>query len=52
MEMRYVYTFRRRYSGKPVEFGPYLDEDEAKAAYQRIYGTWPEDALDVREYVV
>lgn len=43
MNHRYLYTFphRERY----VEFGPYPNEDEAKEAFQRRYGYWPDDAV-------
>lgn len=32
---------------KRKEFGPYDTEDEAKEAFQRRYGYWPEDAIEV-----
>jgi hypothetical protein len=44
---KYYYTFltRTRY----VFFGPYETEDEAKTAFQRKYGYWPEDAIQSTE---
>lgn len=32
-------------------FGPYASEEEAKEAFQRRYGYWPEDALSIEPYV-
>lgn len=28
-----------------VEFGPYCYEDEARAAFQRCYGYWPDELI-------
>lgn len=36
----------------PREFGPYRSQDEAKSAFQRVFGYWPEDATDFRPYEV
>jgi hypothetical protein len=46
--MRYVFTFWK--TNRFVEFGPYETEDEAKEAFQRRFGFWPEDATSKREY--
>lgn len=35
-----------------VEFGPYASEDEAKGAFQRRYGYWPDDAVEVTPYAL
>lgn len=52
-----LYTFARTYvnlNGQTIhgkaEFGPYRSEDEAKAAFQRNFGTWPGDAISTRPY--
>jgi hypothetical protein len=46
---RYTYTFLNR--TRVVSFGPYEDQDEAKTAFQRVYGYWPEDALTEVPYI-
>lgn len=46
---RFLFAFQKN-AGKTVEFGPYPDMDEAKEAFQRRFGTWPSDALAVRNW--
>ena len=42
---RYVYRFAHR--ARVVEVGPYANSTEAKDAFQRVYGYWPGDAVEV-----
>lgn len=46
--MKYRWGFCHRLGVK--YFGPYETEDEAKEAFQRQYGYWPEDAISKVEY--
>ena len=46
---RFLYTFRRPNGGRRT-FGPYATEDEAKEAFQRIYGYWPSEAVTIERY--
>lgn len=47
-----IYTFALRDRGFNVDFGPYDTEVDAKRAFQRRYGYWPNDALYATAYSV
>lgn len=44
-----LFTFNRRDFGTTT-LGPYRSQYEAKLSYQRLYGTWPEDAINTEPY--
>jgi len=46
--MHMLWTFNHK--DRTVEFGPYYYEDEAKSAFQRAYGYWPESAISSRPW--
>ena len=48
-ENRFVYQFL--HFSRTVIFGPYEDQEEAKTAFQKRYGYWPGDAIEVIPYV-
>ena len=43
--MREHRTYLFDYRGRDVEFGPYLSEYEAKEAFHRRLGYWPNPAV-------
>lgn len=43
MQTTYLWTFPHH--NRRVEFGPYVTEDEAKSAFQRVYGYWPDHVV-------
>lgn len=50
-DARYYTLFTFNHRNRRVEFGPYVTQDEAKSAFQRQYGYWPEDAVKTEAYV-
>lgn len=44
-----MFTFRLLNGGIDT-FGPYASQDEAKEAFQRHHGHWPNDAILTEEY--
>lgn len=48
--MNRIFTFAHR--ARLVEFGPYTELSEAKEAFQRAYGYWPEAPVEVELYAV
>lgn len=46
--MKYLWYFSHGTRGKC--FGPYETQDDAKEAFQRRFGYWPEDAYKNEEY--
>lgn len=45
-----MYRWCFSHKTKFVWFGPYVTEVEAKEAFQRRFGYWPEDAIHQVEY--
>lgn len=45
MAEKYRFKFSHPFNSQGEDFGPYSTEDEAKEAFQRIHGYWPEDAI-------
>lgn len=45
----YRFTFRKN-DGSLTTFGPYPDWEEAKEAFQRRYGYWPETLVSADDW--